>query len=317
VRRKLRILVALVLGACGAPKPAPAPVPQPPLSAQIAPPFEGDLSFRVNRAAYVAIFAVTPERGVTLMYPGRAMYGVAFGPGMHVGAPANTSIPAYAVSPASHVQGWTQPTFLYVVASAKPLKLERLATNDDIRSFLGPENFLAKDPFDVMRLLTGAILPDQSDEDWATDLLVSWESDPVGQSLKQVTLDCPNGRELTVPVNLVNTVTTAPVCHGPLFSTPIESSAPPVVLSQNKGEAPVNQHTSKGEVVAANRQEHGASATKPSSHPDSPPSTPKSPSSGHPSPPSSSSSSGAGKSAPPAVAPASPAPSSGQRPPDR
>src|SRR5688500_7706313 len=54
--------------------PAPAPVPVPvvvmePLEIDVARPHNGKVFVQTNRPAYVAIFEIVPDRGVTLVYP--------------------------------------------------------------------------------------------------------------------------------------------------------------------------------------------------------------------------------------------------------
>jgi hypothetical protein len=75
------LVAALFFGGCthyhvtpaGAPRPdrvgAPAPEPIEPLELNIGRPSGGQLLLQTNRPAYVAIFEIVPDRGVTLIYP--------------------------------------------------------------------------------------------------------------------------------------------------------------------------------------------------------------------------------------------------------
>src|SRR5215471_6992404 len=77
-RDHLVAVVALVLAGCmpastvvvrQPPPPTPVPVVIDPLEVDISRPHNGKLFIQTNRAAYVAIFEIVPERGVTMVYP--------------------------------------------------------------------------------------------------------------------------------------------------------------------------------------------------------------------------------------------------------
>ena len=69
--------LALALAGCSSgvtvvrqpPAPGPVPVVIEALEVDIARPHNGKLFVQTNRPAYVAIFEIIPERGVTLVYP--------------------------------------------------------------------------------------------------------------------------------------------------------------------------------------------------------------------------------------------------------
>ena len=83
MRSPLVVLALLGIAACVGPgtytvvpatRPTPAPAPAPvqslrPLEITIVRPEAGKLLVQTNRAAYVAVFEIVPERGVALIYP--------------------------------------------------------------------------------------------------------------------------------------------------------------------------------------------------------------------------------------------------------
>ena len=78
-RDRLAAVLALVLAGClrqvgtvvvrQPPPPAPMPVVIEPLEVDVTRPHNGKIYVQTNRAAYVAIVEIVPERGATLVYP--------------------------------------------------------------------------------------------------------------------------------------------------------------------------------------------------------------------------------------------------------
>jgi hypothetical protein len=152
------------------------------------------LPIYVNRAAYVALFEIIPDRGVTLLYPQTERFEYAhdihfvnlkWQPGRMMYAN-----PIFALA--------NQPRYYYLVASATPLNLTRLQESlGGVRRVLG-RHYLAKRPYDVIERLTNYVVPRQPDHDWATDLIVDWPVMPARPQHVYRQVVCANGRILIV-----------------------------------------------------------------------------------------------------------------------
>ena len=177
-----------------------------PLEARILP--FGGLSFVINRPAHVAIFEIVPGRGVSLLYPAYEHENALIRSGYHnpVGTLSRTT-GRWFYSSVGWSTGWEGPRYLYLVASARPLRIDNLMHSPSaVRSFLGLTAFTSHNAFATMESLTWEVLPFQSDADWATDVYVQWPAAPRSSYLAQrVRIQCADGRILLVPISYGST----------------------------------------------------------------------------------------------------------------
>ena len=159
----------------------------------------------VNREAYVAMFEIVPGRGVTMLYP-RSSASVVASDAHYVDLAVQPGRGLYYSDPFGFAS--SQPVYYYAVASAEPLHLSRLlASLSAMRRALG-RIYASYRPYDVIDRLTLWVVPEQADEDWATDLFVAW---PVPSGVPAVLaqanalpnpmrlIACANGRIIAVP----------------------------------------------------------------------------------------------------------------------
>lgn len=176
-----------------------------------------DFPIYLNRSAYVALFEIIPNRGVTLLYPQTERFAYAH----DVHYVSMTIQPGRMLyTDATFANYSLQPRYYYLVASELPLNLARLQESlGGIRRVLG-KHYLAHRPFDVIDRLTSYVVPRQPDEHWATDLLVDWPAPPPPR-LAIHYVQCANGRILAVHASYPffgcpgdpRVTTMAPVAH--------------------------------------------------------------------------------------------------------
>jgi hypothetical protein len=137
------------------------------------------LAVRLNRPAYVAMFEIVPGQGVGLYYPSLSAERAYFPSGF-------TSLPRHGARridsyftgmPARYSRG--EPRFYFLVASRQPLRsISRFQrSNGALRSVLGVTAYTANNYRRVMDDLVQAVVPNQGDEDWTTDVLAVWPRD--------------------------------------------------------------------------------------------------------------------------------------------
>ncbi len=204
MRKILALLLLVPLASCALNStPARTAVHDAPLTAGIFP-LGGQISFNISRPAYVAIFEVVPGRGVGLMYPSVAIQDRQLTAGFHQ--------PFFGLSdfrwgylPALPVYNLVEgPRILYMVASERPLDLDRLIQYPTaLRSELGLARFASHQPFstidDLDAMLLGGLPPTQ----YATDYYVIWperQYRSVAGLDRSVFVVCRSGRSVTVPV---------------------------------------------------------------------------------------------------------------------
>ena len=155
----------------------------------------------VNREAYVAMFEIVPGRGVTMLYP-RTSSQVVASDAHYVDLAVQPGRGLYHTDPFGLASA--QPRYYYAVASAEPLHLSRLlASLSTMRRALG-RIYASYRPYDVIDRLTLWVVPEQADEDWATDLFVAWPMPSRGpavlaQAYPLRLITCANGRVIEVP----------------------------------------------------------------------------------------------------------------------
>ncbi len=150
-----------------------------PLAARITPRGGSDLSVDLNRPAYVAVFEILPGQGVGLLYPRYGSEDAYFPTGLSSLDLRNTTRDYNWYSSSltgSYSRG--DPRFYFLVASRRPLRISRFQRGggNALRSVLGLSAYGAVNYQSVMNDLVGAIVPDQPNEDWTTDVYSVWPS---------------------------------------------------------------------------------------------------------------------------------------------
>ena len=153
-----------------APQPMPVVVIDP-LDVDIARPHNGKLFVQTNRAAYVAIFEIVPDRSVTLVYPVSARQQRFVVTGLRdVPVWWEPSRVTYRGAGSSSSPR-SQPTrYIYVLASEEPLRIPDAAFRDGyLYQTLGNQAYRATNPYATMRALAREFVPSVADERWAED----------------------------------------------------------------------------------------------------------------------------------------------------
>jgi hypothetical protein len=181
----------------GAPAPQPdrveAPEPEPvePLELDIGRPSAGKLLLQTNRPAYVAIFEIIPNRGVTLIYP------------------AADHQRNMVISGLTWVPLWWSPRrvsasdrYIYAVAAEEPLRLSAETFEGGYFSrALGVRIFRAESPYATMRAISRTVVPSVAEEEWAEDAQVI-TSTYLTETYRTVRVHCPGGRVFEVPEDM-------------------------------------------------------------------------------------------------------------------
>ncbi len=203
LRSGMAVMLLASVAACIGPQPrlSSTPASWTPLEATIFPPYYGQVPFRVNKPAHVALFEILPGRGVSLLYPTGGSgftqvsenwvplqynsqrwlyasnnwsdppagqwsgfdygYGMGFGP-VDMRGMAATSAPRY----------------LFLIASEEPIEISQFQHNlASLRQFLGFQQYSSYQPYSIMEKLAYALVPYASDESWVTDVFVDWGYD--------------------------------------------------------------------------------------------------------------------------------------------
>ena len=206
------LTAALALAACSSGgryvvvQPTPEPLP-PPLELTLARPVNGKLYVQTNRPAYVAIFEIVPERGVTLAHPSTPRQSRVTLSGMHR-VPVQWSSPGGTYrTVGSKVTAKPQPTrYLYAVASDEPLAITEAAFQPGyLKKALGPA-YRADDPYLTMRAISQEFVPSVPDEEWAEDLHVLAMEVPTAQPERLARVHCPDGTVYRVPEEIADDV---------------------------------------------------------------------------------------------------------------
>jgi hypothetical protein len=178
----------------------PAPPPREALEVTLGRPTRGQIPIQTSRPAYVAIFEIVPNQGVTLVQP--------------------TSTQRRRVTPAglSAVGTWwgdrraqsdaQEPTrFVYVVAADQPLRLSDQAYQSDYwQRALGAAAYRGSNLYATMRAISRVVVPAVTEQDWAEDMLAIAPS-YARQSPQQVPtarVYCPDGSVREVPMDFAD-----------------------------------------------------------------------------------------------------------------
>jgi hypothetical protein len=202
MRSPLAVLAMLSIAACVGPgtytvvpQSTPAPVQRPalsPMEITIVRPEAGKLLVQTNRAAYVALFEIVPDRGVALIYPtsprqqSARMAGLSWLP---IG---------WTMTPASNDRGrygrdGDRVRHVFALASDRPFRLSDEAYDDAyLRRVLGPTAYRASDPEYTMRALSRQFLRVMPSEEWGQDLY-TLEAPASRAPYRWVRVSCPDG----------------------------------------------------------------------------------------------------------------------------
>lgn len=205
--RHAAIALALVtaLSACAL-RRGPATDGRAPLQATLVAKVNRGYLVSVSEPAYVAIFEVVPGVGTSLLYPARytrdtPLEGTQF-------AWESPFVPgrwSYQFAGYFGFAPRLEPTYLFMVASREPLELDRIGSSPSaLIRLLSYRGFTAFHPYRTMDALATAVIPEQDDSGWSTDVLVVWP--PLRSSLRsalapRLLVRCANGRELYVPID--------------------------------------------------------------------------------------------------------------------
>jgi hypothetical protein len=171
----------------------PEPEPVESLELDVGRPSGGQLLLQTNRPAYVAIFEIIPNRGVTLIYPAAAHQQNMMLSGL-------TWVPLW-WSPKRVT--FTSDRYIYAVASEEPLQLSgETFVGGYFHRVLGPAIYRAERPYATMRAISRAVVPDVAAEQWAEDVHVVTPT-YLTDTYRTVRIHCPGGRVFDVPEDMV------------------------------------------------------------------------------------------------------------------
>jgi hypothetical protein len=165
------------------------------------------LGVRLNRPAYVAMFEILPGQGVGLYYPAFNAENAYFPSGFST-FPTHgpRRFDSYFTSSLSRYERG-QPHFYFLVASRQPLRsITSFQRNEGaMRSVLGLTAYSTMNYRRVMDDLVQAVVPNQNDDDWTTDVLAIWPRDYDGYYADNggyQRVNCGNGTVEVLPIEL-------------------------------------------------------------------------------------------------------------------
>ena len=192
-----------------APRPAPAPAPLPvprrlaQLEVALGNPTAGKVPVQTNRSAYVAIFEIIPQQGVTLLHPATPKQSRTVMSGL-----SWVSVLPGATPMARRVSNSGRPPravrYIYALASDTPLRIpDRAIEPGYLEQLLGPAAFRAASPQAAVRARSRQFAPKVSDEQWAEDL---YAVEPRNSATPPRTarIYCWDGRMYEVPEDIAD-----------------------------------------------------------------------------------------------------------------
>jgi hypothetical protein len=180
-----------------------------PLSAYIYASGGSAVQFHVSRPAYVALFEIVPDVGTRMLYPEPGVSrrdGYVFSGDRVFDQIGFTSRNRQLAGGFGGGQ-LTRPRFLYLIASERPLDLDRLGPRGyGLRNAMDL-SFYGSSPYDAMERLAVLALPSTvNDGSWTTDFFVDWpEAIREYRGSQDVLLSC-NGYTIIVSREYVNAV---------------------------------------------------------------------------------------------------------------
>lgn len=144
------------------------------LTVTLHPPADGMYRYTLSEPAYVAIFAVSRGRGVSLAFPSfesqagyRGRAGLNMEPPQGAGLFVMPRVPSEDKQRLRSFSGYTDA--YYILASREPLPLEEILESPYfLRSLLGADLFRATDLSRTRAALEHALVRDLRNEDWAS-----------------------------------------------------------------------------------------------------------------------------------------------------
>ena len=201
--RALSVILAAVTFVAGcAPRPSvdtgAVPACQP-LRVTLHPPADGMYSYTLSEPAYVAIFAVSRGRGVTLAFPMFGSQAAHRGrAGLNMEPPQGAGL--FVMPDAASVHKHRQRSFFgntdayYILASREPLPLEEILESPYfLRGLLGDDSFRAHSLPRARGALEHALVGHMQTDDWASAVyftvrspfqLVAWDERNAGSHLR-------------------------------------------------------------------------------------------------------------------------------------
>jgi len=216
------------------------------------------LGVQLNRPAYVAMFEILPGQGVGLYFPAFTAENAYFPSGFST-FPTHGArrFDSYFTNSLSRYER-NQPHFYFLVASRRPLRsIPSFQRNEGaMRSVLGLTAYSTMNYRRVMDDLVQAVVPNQNDDDWTTDVLAIWPRDYNGYYADNggyQRVYCGNGTVELLPIELAQwgcrrydrpvvvrtpRVATPPPAHDDSASvTPPSRRRPPVADGPTEGQA--------------------------------------------------------------------------------
>ncbi len=179
IRPSALIVASLLAGACALnPNEEIGPAPLQPLDAHVWVGGNEYITFSTNRAAYVAVFEISPYDGVGLLYPQfggqetRPVSGIGWvypGFGTHRWAYFSQTGGSLLAST------YLGPHYIFMIASDHPLDISDLVARPfALRKMMGYTDFQARHPFETMDQLASMAIRDPNGSRWATDVYMLW-----------------------------------------------------------------------------------------------------------------------------------------------
>jgi hypothetical protein len=147
-----------------------------PLEARLYAPLGGVVHFAVSKPAYVAVFEVAPGGGMRMLFPSSTYQSQRRIAGGYSFAPSRFGSNRDYLT---HASGWSRsiwPTYLVLIASERPLRVERMVNAPwALRSELGFATYYsASGGVHTIERLAERIVPEAYTSDWAYDTYIVW-----------------------------------------------------------------------------------------------------------------------------------------------
>ncbi len=185
------------------PAPAAVPTPQPsapamvPVGVTIVRPEDSRLLVSTNQPAYLAVFEIVPNGGVTLVYPTTATHRQTLLSGSSWLPIAWRSQRGGMPAGRNAREGYGQQSsvhYVYAIASDRPLRLTAGAFDDaNLRGMLGGSAYFAANPYETMGALSRQFVPPGTDEGWGEDLYTMDMTRPGMATARVAKVYCADG----------------------------------------------------------------------------------------------------------------------------
>lgn len=224
------------------------------LQARIYQPTSGTLQFAVSQPSYVAVFAILPGGGATLLHPstqGEARRQLSPGVHSYLGSGLLQSRLFRAGGSSFYGSSIDGPTTLILIASAEPLHVTRLMRYPTLAGDLRLASLYSHASEHAVLRLAELIMPDPVSTDWTYDTYTLW---PSQSAMRMATgrVICADGRVVLVrgayPVGCREQLGQRPPASSDTVSAPAADTgrvAPP-----KRPRAPVEPSTRKPEAPA-------------------------------------------------------------------